>query len=232
MSAVPLHIPGCEDLPRAWMRTLSGRRVHLVDPSPLDVDVADFVWGIARESRWNGQTRPGPHGVAYSVCQHSIMVHKILRAMFPKAPAGAWLWAKVHDFSETIVKDMVSPLKNVIGPAGFHEVEERVAVSVRVAVGLPRVLPPLWEAMVRAADRCAAATEALDLCGWSLEEVRSNIRWRDELTPETSGMVKWKGEFWPVGNGIEILTPQDAFDTFMAEFTYLQKVIELRGLGI
>ena len=57
---------------RAWQRMLSGRRLDLLDPSPLDVEIEDIAHGLARVARWNGQTA-GDH--AFSVAQHSLLVH-------------------------------------------------------------------------------------------------------------------------------------------------------------
>ena len=50
--------------PRAWQRMLSGRRLDLIDPSPLDIEIEDIAHGLARVARWNGQTS-GRH--AFSV---------------------------------------------------------------------------------------------------------------------------------------------------------------------
>ena len=50
---------------------LSGRRLDLLEPSPLDVEIDDIAHGLARVARWNGQTK-GDHG--FSVAQHSVLV--------------------------------------------------------------------------------------------------------------------------------------------------------------
>ena len=54
---------------RAWQRMLSGRRLDILNPSPLDIEIEDIAHGLARVSRWNGQTR-GKH--SFSVAQHSV----------------------------------------------------------------------------------------------------------------------------------------------------------------
>ena len=61
---------------RAWQRMLSGRRLDLLDPSPLDVEIEDIAHGLARVARWNGQTE-GAH--IFSVAQHSLLVETIAR---------------------------------------------------------------------------------------------------------------------------------------------------------
>ena len=69
-----LHRKGGEKgraAPRAWQRMLSGRRLDLLDPSPMDIEIEDIAHGLARVARWNGQT-VGEHG--FSVAQHSVVV--------------------------------------------------------------------------------------------------------------------------------------------------------------
>ena len=70
--------PVSESAPRrAWQRMLSGRRLDLIDPSPLDVEIADIAHGLARVARWNGQTK-GPE--IFSVAQHSLLVEALFAA--------------------------------------------------------------------------------------------------------------------------------------------------------
>ena len=60
---------------------LSGRRLDLLDPSPVDVEIEDIAHGLARVARWNGQTQ-GDH--AFSVAQHSLVVEAILGRLEPQ----------------------------------------------------------------------------------------------------------------------------------------------------
>ncbi len=74
--------------PRAWQRMLSGRRLDLLDPSPLDVEIVDIAHGLARVARWNGQTA-GPH--VFSVAQHSLLVEAIAgRSSRRRMPPAGW----------------------------------------------------------------------------------------------------------------------------------------------
>ena len=66
---------------RAWQRMLSGRRLDLLDPSPLDVEIGDIAHGLARVARWNGQTE-GAH--IFSVAQHTLLVETLARARWPR----------------------------------------------------------------------------------------------------------------------------------------------------
>ena len=83
--------------PRAFQRMLSGRRLDLLDPSPLDVEIEDIAHGLARVARWNGQTR-GPH--IFSVAQHSVLVERVAASIDPGAPARWRLAALLHDAPE------------------------------------------------------------------------------------------------------------------------------------
>src|SRR5437660_2009493 len=83
--------------PRAWQRMLSGRRLDLLDPSPLDIEIEDIAHGLARVARWNGQTH-GAH--IYSVAQHSLFVEALAAHIDPKLTRQAELFVLLHDAPE------------------------------------------------------------------------------------------------------------------------------------
>lgn len=153
--------------PRTWQRMLSGRRLNLVDPSPLDVEISDIARGLARNTRWNGQTT-GDH--AWSVAQHSVFVVDILRQQTPAAPNDLLLAALLHDASEYVTHDLITPLKAVVGDV-FREVEDRLTCAIHVRFGLPARLTPEDKARIKKADLIAAATEAVQLAGFTAAEV-------------------------------------------------------------
>ena len=101
---------------------LSGRRLDLIDPSPLDVEIADIAHGLARVARWNGQTR-GPE--IFSVAQHSLLVEAMFAAADAGAPRAARLAALLHDAPEYVIGDMISPFKAAIG-GDYKPVEKRL----------------------------------------------------------------------------------------------------------
>src|SRR5215469_13534125 len=98
--------------PRAWQRMLSGRRLDLLDPSPLDVEIEDIAHGLARVARWNGQTT-GAH--IFSVAQHTLLVEAVMREQFPRIDVSWRLAALLHDALEYVIGDMITPFKAVIG---------------------------------------------------------------------------------------------------------------------
>lgn len=154
--------------PRTWQRMLSGRRLNLIEPSPLDIELSDIALGLARNTRWNGQTS-GDH--AWSVAQHSVFVVEILRGFRPTPSPALLLAGLLHDASEYVTHDMITPLKAVVGDV-FREVELRLTRAVHLRFGLPADLSPEDKALIKKADLIAGATEAVQLAGFTADEVR------------------------------------------------------------
>ncbi len=154
--------------PRAWQRMLSGRRLDLLDPSPLDIEMEDIAHGLARVARWNGQT-VGAH--IYSVAQHCLLVEALARARVPRLDRSRRLAALLHDAPEYVIGDMISPFKVVIGDA-YKAVERRLLTAIHLRFGLPAQSSPDLEALNKAADRQAAYLEATRLAGVEAAEAR------------------------------------------------------------
>ncbi|MGV1751646.1 hydrolase [Agrobacterium sp. CG674] len=154
--------------PRAWQRMLSGRRLDLLDPSPLDVELADIAHGLARVARWNGQTR-GDH--AFSVAQHSLIVETIFCRMNTSASPNDMLMALLHDGPEYVIGDMISPFKSVVG-GGYKLVEKRLEAAVHLRFGLPPHASRDLKDRIKKADTVAAFFEATELAGFSLAEAQ------------------------------------------------------------
>src|SRR5262249_24407113 len=153
---------------RAWQRMLSGRRLDLLDPSPLDIEITDIAHGLARVARWNGQTS-GAH--IFSVAQHTLLVEAVMRAQNPKIDQSVRLAALVHDAPEYVIGDMISPFKTVLG-GDYKTVEERLLSAIHLRFGLPTQIAPEIEQQIKAGDRGAAYLEATELAGFSRPEAR------------------------------------------------------------
>ncbi|WP_337181723.1 HD family hydrolase [Shinella sp.] len=151
--------------PRAWQRMLSGRRLDLLNPSPLDIELSDIAHGLARVARWNGQTG-GDH--AFSVAQHSLIVETIFRHQ-NRCGADDCLMALLHDAPEYVIGDMISPFKAVVG-GGYKVVEKRLEAAVHLRFGLPSSTPAALKARIKKADQVAAFFEATELAGFSHAE--------------------------------------------------------------
>src|SRR6201990_150459 len=144
---------------RAWQRMLSGRRLDLLDPSPLDVEIEDIAHGLARVARWNGQTS-GAH--IFSVAQHSLLVEAIARAKTPRLDHAIRRAILLHDAPEYVVGDMISPFKAVIGDA-YKAVEHRLLAAIHIRFGFPPNLPAEVTQLIKTADHAAAYLEATRL---------------------------------------------------------------------
>lgn len=155
--------------PRTWQRMLSGRRLNLITPSPLDIEITDIALGLSRNTRWNGQTT-GNH--AWSVAQHSDLVVEILKDIKPNASTADLMTAKLHDAAEYVTHDLITPFKAVIGDI-FKEVETRLEAAIYIHVGLPGTPNPALKKLIKKADHIAAATEAVQLAGFNEKEVKS-----------------------------------------------------------
>jgi uncharacterized protein len=183
----PKSVAPTSAAPRAWQRMLSGRRLDLLDPSPLDIEVEDIAHGLARVARWNGQT-VGAN--IFSVAQHSLLVETIAhgRSSLDRRHRLAVL---LHDAPEYVIGDMISPFKAIIGNS-YKSVEARLLAAIHLRFGLPPVLSADLTALIKAADRSAAYFEATRLAGFSPTEARkffgappkfSAVIERDYLTP-------------------------------------------------
>jgi uncharacterized protein len=153
---------------RAWQRMLSGRRLDILDPSPLDVELSDIAHGLARVARWNGQTQ-GDY--PFSVAQHSVLVSEIFRALNPDADARAELYALLHDAPEYVMGDIISPFKVVMG-GNYKEVENRLLAAIYLRFSLGAVPPAAIGRAIKKADKEAAYFEAVHLAGFEPEEAR------------------------------------------------------------
>lgn len=153
---------------RAWQRMLSGRRLDLLDPSPIDVELSDIAHGLARVARWNGQTG-GDY--AFSVAQHSVLVLEIAAAIDPDITDAGRLYTLLHDAPEYVMGDIISPFKAAMG-GNYRDVESRLLGAIHVRFGLPAIAPAALKRLIKRADREAAFFEAVNLAGFSADEAR------------------------------------------------------------
>jgi 5'-deoxynucleotidase YfbR-like HD superfamily hydrolase len=151
---------------RAWQRMLSGRRLDLLDPTPMDIEIADIAHGLAFVARWNGQTR-GDY--PYSVAEHSLLVERIFSTQNPKAPVRWQMAALLHDAPEYVIGDMISPVKAAVGP-GYVAVDDRLAAAVHIRFGLPAQVPQDVKKQIKKADKLSAWLEATQIAGFTVAE--------------------------------------------------------------
>lgn len=152
--------------PRAWQRMLSGRRLDLLDPTPMDIEIEDIAHGLAFVARWNGQTIGD---WPYSVADHSLLVEALFARIDPRAPARWRLAALLHDAPEYVIGDMISPVKAAVGP-GYGALDARLAAAIHLRFGLPASLPGRIKAAIKRADRASAWLEATQIAGFAEAE--------------------------------------------------------------
>ncbi|WP_316015068.1 HD family hydrolase [Roseobacter sp. HKCCA0434] len=151
---------------RAWQRMLSGRRLDLLDPSPLDVEIEDIAHGLSFVARWNGQTEGD---WPYSVAEHSLLVDDLYAELNPKAPVRWRLAALLHDAPEYVIGDMISPVKAAVGP-DYKAMDVRLTGAIHRRFGLPEALPASVKKQIKRADRISAWAEATQIAGFTAAE--------------------------------------------------------------
>jgi 5'-deoxynucleotidase YfbR-like HD superfamily hydrolase len=145
---------------------LSGRRLDLLDPTPVDIEIEDIAHGLAFVARWNGQTIGD---FAYSVAEHSLLVETIFTRTNPSAPAKWQLAALLHDAPEYVIGDMISPVKAAVGP-GYSALDERLEAAIHIRFGLPAKVPVAVKKKIKKADQISAWMEAVQIAGFSESE--------------------------------------------------------------
>jgi hypothetical protein len=181
--------------PRVWQRMLSGRRLNLLDPSPLDVELDDIAHGLARVARWNGQT-VGGH--IFSVAQHSLLVEAIASHLDPDMPREWRLAVLLHDAPEYVIGDIISPFKAVIGDA-YKSIEAGLLAAIHLHFGLPAQPAAALKRFIKQADRQAAFLEATHLAGFGREEAIKFFGRPEPLPRPVLALL----EPWPVAEAEE-----------------------------
>ena len=151
---------------RAWQRMLSGRRLDLLDPTPVDIEIEDIAHGLSFVARWNGQTLGE---FPYSVAEHSLLVERLFARLSPAAPVKWRLAALLHDGPEYVIGDMISPVKAAVGP-GYDDLDRRLSAAIHIRFGLPAILPAAVKRQIKKADRISAWMEATAIAGFSEAE--------------------------------------------------------------
>ncbi len=199
--------------PRAWQRMLSGRRLNILDPSPLDVEISDIAHGLARVARWNGQTY-GNH--AFSVAEHSLIVEDIAMMLKPDLPPNWRLAVLLHDAPEYVIGDMISPFKSVIGEA-YKGVESRLQEAIHLRFGLPAAIPVAVKKLAKRADIICAYFEAVELAGFDEDEAAKIFGKPRGFPLDANGKLRY---------GLEPLPVKSAQEMFMQRFEEIEALRE------
>ncbi len=192
---------------RAWQRMLSGRRLDLINPSAMDIEIEDIAHGLSRVARWNGQTT-GEH--AFSVAQHSVIVEDICRTLEPHADRQWLLASLLHDASEYVVGDMISPFKNALG-INYRAFEDKLMQAIHIRFGLPATISPQMKKFIKRADKISAYLEATQIAGFSHDESEKFFG------PPPAACAGW---------AIRPLSPNDAKQQYVDRFEQLSAVLK------
>ena len=158
--------------PRSWQRMLSGRRLDLLNPSPLDIEIEDIARGISRVARWNGQTS-GEYPL--SVAQHSVIVAELLKSYNENIEIKWQLAALLHDAAEYIISDMITPLKSFLGEE-YIQLEEKIQSAINIRFSLPGEIPKKIYKLIKNCDRQTAFIEAIQLAGFTLKDAKNTLK--------------------------------------------------------
>ena len=151
---------------RAWQRMLSGRRLDLLDPTPVDIEIQDIAHGLSFVARWNGQTKGD---FPYSVAEHSLLVERIFSELNPNSNSEARLTALLHDAPEYVLGDLISPVKAAVG-YGYENLDDKLTAAIHRRFGLPAKVSPRLKKKIKKADKVSAWLEAMEIAGFSKHE--------------------------------------------------------------
>ena len=161
---------------RAWQKMLSGRRLDVIDPSPLDIEIGDIAHGLAFQARWNGQTTGK---FVFSVANHSILVWNIFNIENPKIEKKWQLVSLLHDAPEYVIGDLISPVKKEVG-SSYINLEKKLQEAIHIRFGLPALVPNKIKSKIKIADRKAAWIEATKIAGFNKKEANKIFLEPDE----------------------------------------------------
>ena len=161
---------------RAWQKMLSGRRLDVIDPSPLDIEIGDIAHGLAFQARWNGQTKGD---FVFSVANHSILVWNIFSIENPKIEKKWQLVSLLHDAPEYVIGDLISPVKKEVG-SSYINLEKKLQEAIHIRFGLPALVPKKIKSKIKIADRKAAWIEAIAIAGFNKKEANKIFLEPDE----------------------------------------------------
>ncbi len=193
--------------PRAWQKMLSGRRLDLLDPTPMDIEIEDIAHGLSFVARWNGQTLGD---FAYSVAEHSLLVETLFTRISPKAPVKWQLAALLHDAPEYVIGDMISPVKSAVGP-DYEALDKRLAAVIHIRFGLPAAIPVTIKKQIKKADKISAWMEATQIAGFDEAEANKFFGQPDPKLTE--------------GLNIDLRPPVEAREAYTARHETLLKAL-------
>ena len=132
-----------------WMLTKSGRRVELLDPDPVTIDLDDIAWHLSGIMRYTGA---GKRNI--SVLEHSAYVYALV-CMAGGSPIQQ-IGALLHDAHEAYMGDVTTPMKRSLRTDAVGRMEDVFDRAIQQSLGV------VWDTtdhLIKKADRWAMGFE-------------------------------------------------------------------------
>lgn len=168
---------------KGFIFTRSGKRVYFLGNKEKEIDVVDCCYSLARNYRWNGHTT-----IPWSVAQHSLLVAKMIEELKWRTPVKnkelAIIKGLTHDFTESYLGDLVTPVKREIEL--YNNIESELEKKIEETVDIDKDLTEDDRELVKRADTLSLIIEAMtivniddkyrDYCNDELERSYEDVR--------------------------------------------------------
>lgn len=144
-----------------FIRTYSGKKFDYKNIKPSSIEIEDIAHSLSQLCRFTGHTK-----WFYPVAQHSVLVYKIARKLYPEDKKVQYL-ALMHEATEAYINDLCTPVKYLDDDTGlkYRELEDRICEQVSKKYNITK--DPTAHAMVKHCDRIALDIEGVQLIrGW------------------------------------------------------------------
>ena len=111
---------------------LGNRMIRIMDIRSGDFDLSAIAGALAKTCRYAGNTKEH-----YSTAEHSVHLYNHMKSI--DAPMQLRRAALMHDAPESIIGDIIRPVKSMI--SGFTEIEDHIYREMAVQFRLPIEIP-------------------------------------------------------------------------------------------
>lgn len=133
-----------------YIQTQTGETFDPVSGEISEIRIEDIALGLSHMCRYAGQCKD-----FYSVAEHSVLVYRIAKTLWPKDLEVQWA-ALLHDATEAYVCDLPTQIKRLV--PDYRKIEDSLALKIyrRFAISTS----PELHRRVKIADLIALSTEA------------------------------------------------------------------------
>lgn len=130
------------------LQTLTGKAIGLEPINVNDLNVEEIVHSLSLICRFGGHINR-----FYSVGQHSLLVHYLLK----DEPLELRFAGLIHDFAESVIGDIITPLKNIWK---INWYEDEVLFQICKNLDIAEIYNHTFDAKVKEADKTAFEIES------------------------------------------------------------------------